>query len=221
MKNVYGQPGPRSVLLLINLYLTRLDLDLCPYPLPHTPAWCILLHLSITPTTCWHDPFMLTPPASHPLCPISSSSRLGLANYTHTNTLLQRRHTYMNSQTDWGGGGLSGRLVTLPSLIPRQGLIDFPLSVYVTACPLNSPVITHSHTHAHEHVCPHLTAGIMKSVSYDRGGRFCCQMSEFAVPSFSWKLLSSFFSPPAASLHLPQTISPAPVFGQLQCGLAV
>lgn len=71
----HTQPGLLSVIPLFNLYLTQLDLDLCPYPLPFPPALSILFHLSPCPATCWHAPLSLSHITSSPLsAPYTASS---------------------------------------------------------------------------------------------------------------------------------------------------
>lgn len=62
-------------------------------------------------------------------------------------------------------------------------------------------------THAHEYVCAPISTGIMKCVSYGQGSASSSQMSRFAVPSFSGKLLSP--ASLSASFHLLQTIPSA------------
>lgn len=146
---------------------------------------------------------------------ISPISRAGLANYTLAapalwQTLLWRQR-HIQEQTNRKGGDrhwFLGGLVTLPSLIPRLGLIDFLFTLH------RSPYTLLSwHNNTREHICVHISAGIMKCVSCDQGAASICQMSLFTLTSFSWKLWSPFFflSLFTFSLHLF-----TPIFGHLQ-----
>lgn len=124
-----------------------------PCPLLCFPSLCKSLHHLLTsPSFALSRHVFTTLPTTH--CLINSVSRARLANYKRPSTLWQASlrvgDTYMNRQTG-RGGWLSGGLVTLPSLISGQGLIDFPLSVYATPCPLHSchSTLTHMDTSMH------------------------------------------------------------------------
>lgn len=101
--------------------------------------------------------------------------------------------TYKNRQMGVGLSWLSGGLVTLLSLIPGAGVIDFPLSVCVAPCPVYSPAMT-GVCITHMNLFQHISAGLMKCVSCNQGDASTCQMSRFARSSFSSKPLSPFLS---------------------------
>lgn len=103
------------------------------------------------------------------------------------------RQRHIHEQTNRKEGWLSGGLVTLPLLIPRQGLMDFLLSVCATPCPLHSPVITHQHTHVHKYGCVHISVGIMKCVSYDQRGCACCLLLSDVLICTVLSLSTHFF----------------------------
>lgn len=126
---------------------------------------------------------------------------------------VRRRHIHeQTNRKRRGGGGLSGGLVTLPSLIPRQGLIDclrytMPLTL---SCHY---ALTHTHTHMHMNtsVCT-FSAGIMKCVSYDQGGCTCPLLSSvhldlqsrLSTDFVSFFLAICLSSSSSHSLSLPQ-----------------
>lgn len=153
-----------------------------PNPTHHTSSAPPPPSLSVkTPAdmTCFSVSHVTSSPLSppHTASSISSQERELLITHSQASHPLPgftARQRHIHEQTNRKEGWLSGGLVTLPLLIPRQGLMDFLLSVCATPCPLHSPVIIHQHMHVHKYVCVHISAGIMKCVSYDQGGCACC-----------------------------------------------
>lgn len=148
----HTQPGLRSVIPLFNLYLTQLDLDLCPYPLPFPPALSILFHLSPYPATCWHALLSLSHITSSPLCPPCTASWIPSQERDLIITHTQPPHPLAgfvaeaetHTWTDKQEGGLVVGWVGHITIIDPQAVANWlsPVCLRYTM-PLHSPVITH------------------------------------------------------------------------------
>lgn len=170
MLYIFQKEGTQVKHFLSNIFFHT---GICPCPLitqpfPSSPSSHTKpVYIPITPSclaTCRHALLSLFYAMSLPHIVILTTSQERALLIMHSQATHQASLQGTNRQTGIYRYFLLSGFVTLPSLISRQGLIDFSLSVYATLYPYTLRLLC-TITHAHKYISGHI--GIMRCVSYD------------------------------------------------------